>query len=249
MKKIIILGGGEIGRPGFPVETTTIDKETIRLSGKKRPRLLFIPTASSDADVYVKTVKKHFGNKLSCNIQTLYTIKHKIRPTEIKKMILSADIIYVGGGDTLKMMNIWRKNGIDKLLIQAAKKGAVLSGVSAGAICWFKYGHSDSQKFSNRKSPFIKVSGLNLYPFLICPHYDSEPARKKSLKIIMQKTKEVAIALDNCSALEIINDKYRIIKSKKQANAYRCYWSKNIYHEELIKKSTTFQPITKLSQK
>jgi len=65
--KIVAIGGGEIGRPGFPVETTKIDKEIIALTGKKNPRLLFIPTASSDSESYYEVVKKHFGKRLGCS--------------------------------------------------------------------------------------------------------------------------------------------------------------------------------------
>ena len=72
MKKIVAIGGGKIGQPGYPVETTKIDKEIIRLTGKKNPRLLFIPTASSDSESYFKVVKKHFGKRLGCKTDVLY---------------------------------------------------------------------------------------------------------------------------------------------------------------------------------
>ena len=71
MKKIVAIGGGKIGQPGYPVETTKIDKEIIRLTGEKNPRLLFIPTASSDSEPYFKVVKKHFGKKLGCKTDVL----------------------------------------------------------------------------------------------------------------------------------------------------------------------------------
>jgi dipeptidase E len=101
MGKIIAICGGEIGRPGTKVETNAIDKEIIKLSGKKNPLLLFIPTASSDSESYYEVVKKHFGKKLGCRTDVLYLIKDKNTKTEIRNKILSADIIYVGGGDTL----------------------------------------------------------------------------------------------------------------------------------------------------
>jgi len=249
MQKIIAIGGGEIGRPGFPIETTRIDKEILRLTNKPRPRLLFIPTASSDAPGYVETVKKYFGRRLGCNIRVLYLLENKMRLLDIKKLVLSSDIIYVGGGNTLKMMNIWRKVGLDKLLILAAQKGIVLSGVSAGAVCWFKYAHSDSRKFSNRLSPYIKVSGLNLVSALLCPHYDFEKARKKSLKKIMKSTKETAIALDNCAALEILGDRYRILTAKEGVSGYRCYYKNKKYYEDKIISSTAFHPLNELLKK
>lgn len=249
MKKIIAIGGGEIGRPGFPIETLGIDKEIVRLSGRPNPSLLFIPTASSDSPDYAKTVEKYFGQKLSCHVTTLNLIGHKISQTEMRKVIKASDIIYVGGGNTLKMMNIWRKTNLNKLLLEAANQGKALAGVSAGAICWFKYGHSDSRQFKDQRSPYIRVSGLNLVPALLCPHYDIEKARKKSLENIMRRTKEIAISLDNCTAIEILGDKYRLLTSKKSAKAYRCFWRQGIYHQDEIVASNAFHPLNELLKK
>lgn len=240
MKKIVAIGGGEIGRPGYSIETSKIDKEILKLSGKKRPKFLFIPTASSDADGYVKVVNNYFGGKLGCAIDILYLVNKKTSYQEIKNKILNSDIIYVGGGNTFKMLKLWRRLGVDKILAIAYKKGIVLSGVSAGAICWFKYGHSDSRKFNNRNAAYIKVRGLDFVDALVCPHYNVEKDRKKSLKDIMKKEKTFGIALDNCAALEIIDDKYRVITSKPGANAYKVYWQEGKYYEERIKGGTFF---------
>ena len=234
MGKIIAIGGGEIGRPGYPIETTKIDKEIIRLSGKKRPKFLFIPTASSDSAEYAEVVKKYFGKKIDCKVDILYLINKQITKREIRNKILNSDIIYVGGGNTLKMMTIWRRLGVDKILREAYEKGIVLSGLSAGAICWFKYANSDSRKFKNKKAGYIKVSGLGMINVLACPHYNIEKGRKKSLKNMTRKEKIFAIALDNCAALEVIGNKCKILTSKKGANAYRVYWKKGKYYEEKI---------------
>ncbi len=251
MPKIIAIGGGEIGRPGFPVETTKIDKEIIKLSGKKNPKLLFIPTASSDSEGYVETVKKHFGKRLGCEIDVLYLIREKPVQAEIKKKIFGADIIYVGGGNTLKMMNAWRKTGVDKILKTALKKGIVLSGLSAGSICWFKYGNSDSRKFANKKTEFklIKVGGLGFIDALNCPHYHTEKGRKKSLKEMMKKATSVAIALDNSAALEVVDEKFRIVAAKKEAKAYRVFWKKKKFFEEEIKATKRFKNLSEILKK
>jgi len=246
MIKIIAIGGGEMGRPGYPIETTAIDKEIIKLTGKKKPKLLFIPTASSDALDYCQTVKKHFGKRLGCQVDVLYLIKNKLSNKIIKNKILKTDIIYVGGGNTLEMMKIWKQQGVDKLLKTAYQKGVVMSGLSAGSICWFKYGNSDSKKFLNPKASLIKVTGLGLIKALNCPHYDIEKDRKPDLKKMMKKTSGVAIALDNCSALEVIDNNYRVISSKKSANAYVIYWKANKYIEKIIKKEKVFKPLTGL---
>jgi dipeptidase E len=247
--KIVAIGGGEIGRPGFPVETTQIDKEIVRLTGRSKPNLLFIPTASSDSEGYAKVVEKHFGTNLGCKVDTLFLLKQKLSRNEIENKILNTDMIYVGGGNTLKMMNVWRKYGVDKILVKAGEKGVVLSGVSAGAICWFRSGSSDSRRFTDPKADLIKVNGINLLSALFCPHYDFEKDRKPDLKRLMKKTLGVAIAVDNCCAIEIINDTYRVISSKKTVNAYKVYWKKGKYYEEIIEKSNALLPIKELLTK
>ncbi|MHB1089844.1 MAG: Type 1 glutamine amidotransferase-like domain-containing protein [Ilumatobacteraceae bacterium] len=249
MKKIVAIGGGEIGRHGFPIETIKIDKEIIKLTNKKSPVLLFIPTASGDSESYIQTVQKYFGKKLECKIDILYLTKTNLSKEQIRNKILSADIVYVGGGSTFKMIRIWKKFGVDKILKQAHEKGIVLSGSSAGAVCWFKYGISDSRKMKNPKASLIKVSGLDFVPALLCPHYDFEKGRKVDLKKMMSKTSGVAIALDNCCAIEIIDDTYRIISSKDSANAYKVFWSKGKCSQVLIPKENKFLPIFNLVKK
>jgi len=246
MKKIIAIGGGEIGRPGFKIETKEIDEEIIKLTGKKNPRLLFIPTASSDSKIYYEIVKKYFGKKLGCKTDILYLIEEKLKKKDIENKILNSDIIYVGGGNTLKMMKIWRKLGVDKILVKAHEKGIIMSGLSAGAICWFSFGNSDSRKFKNPNADLIKVKGLGLVKALFCPHYNIEEKRETELKKMMQKTAGVAIAIDNSCAIEIIDDKYKIISSKKTAGAYKVYWKKNKYHKDIIKKEKHFKPLKNL---
>lgn len=227
MKKIVAIGGGEIGRPGYACTTLPIDKEIIRLSAKKRPKLLFIPTASSDSELYVKTIKKHFGVRLRCTIDVLYLLKNQPSRNFLKKKILGADIIYVGGGNTLKMMNRWRTLGVDKLLKRAYQKGIVLCGVSAGSICWFDSGHSDSMSFYNQKSwQYIAVRGLGMIHAIHCPHFNGHTSnkwRKNDFIAFMKKRTGVGIGIDNDCAIEFIDNKYRVIASKNGAKAYRVF--------------------------
>ncbi|MFH0892617.1 MAG: Type 1 glutamine amidotransferase-like domain-containing protein [Candidatus Falkowbacteria bacterium] len=239
-KKIVAVGGGEIGRQGKKIETLKIDQEIIKLAGKKKPKLLFIPTASGDSDGYIEVVKKYFGKKLGCKISVLKLINTNIALKDIRKLIFTADIIYVGGGNTLKMLKLWRSKGVDKLLISAYSKGIILSGLSAGSVCWFKYGQSDSRKFKDKNAPYITISGLNLIDSLHCPHYDTEKDRQADLKKRMKKINKVAIALENCSAIEIINDQYKIIASKPKANAFKIYWHKNKFYKIKLEKNKLF---------
>jgi len=247
--KIVAIGGGEIGRPGYPVETANIDKEIIRLTGKTNPHLLFLPTASSDSTSYYEAVKKHFGDELGCKTDVLYLIKEKPNIYEIESKIMEADTIYVGGGNTEKMLRVWKKTGTDIYLKQAYEKGIVLSGVSAGAICWFRWGNSDSRKLHNPDADMIKVSGLNLINALYCPHYDAEIKRRASFKKMMIKTPGIGLAFDNCCAIEIINKKYRILSSKRGAYAYKVYWQSGNFHEDIIAQEKVLNPLEKLLSK
>lgn len=242
MKTIIAIGGGEIGRPGTKIETEKIDKEILARTRKKNPKLLFIPTASSDSLEYCKVVEKYFGKRLGARVEFLLLLDKKIKKSEITKKIEAADVIYVGGGNTLKMMKTWRKLGVDELLKEAHEQGKILSGVSAGAICWFKYGNSDSRKFNNKNASLMRVSGLNFINALFCPHYNVEVDRPKGVKKMMKRTPGIALCLDNCTALEVQGHKFRILKSNKTSKAYVCYWKKGNY-KEIELKNTKFKNI------
>ena len=121
---IVAIGGGEIAQH----ETLVIDKEIIRLSGKKRPTVLFIPTASSDAQEYIDTFIDYYSKYLNCIVHVLKLINQHLGAKEISEKILNSDIIYVGGGNTLMMMTLWRKLGVDNMLKKAYEKGIILSG-------------------------------------------------------------------------------------------------------------------------
>jgi dipeptidase E len=245
MVKIIAIGGGENGRPGTNYETKEIDHEIITLSGKKKPNILFIPPPSRFQESYFDVMQNIF-KKFNTNISPLYLNTINQSNKNLEKEILANDIIYVGGGNTLNLMRYFRKYKIDKILRKALERDIVLSGLSAGAICWFKYGCSDSRKFTNPDADLIRVSGLDFFPFLFCPHYDVEKDRKESLKKIMKRTSTTGLAFDNCSAIEIIDDKYRIITSVDNANAYQVYWKNGKYFENKIEKKKRYSPLYEL---
>jgi dipeptidase E len=187
MGKIVAIGGGEM-KLG---ENTEIDREIISLKGNAHPHLLFLPTASNDTVTYYEAIKRHFGQELGCRTDVLFLIHDKPQVKEIEKKILSADAVYVGGGNTEKMMRVWRRTGAAQVLKQAYERGIVLSGISAGAICWFRWGNSDSRILASTSSGLIRVSGLDLVHALYYPHFDAESHRHESLIIMMVKTKEV----------------------------------------------------------
>ncbi len=143
MGKIVAIGGGDMRA----LETLAIDKEIIALSGKSRPKALFIPTASSDSQEYWQAFQNAYGTELGCETNVLYLLNVNPTKDELEEKILSSDLIYVGGGNTLMMMRRWRRLGVDKILETAYNRDIVLTGLSAGCICWFSWGHSDSMAF------------------------------------------------------------------------------------------------------
>lgn len=223
MITIIAIGGGNVRTQS----TASIDKEIIRLTGKKKPKLLFIPTASSDDEGYWHHIEKYFGGHWGCDTDVLYLIKENPSPKEIEQKIAWADIVYVGGGNTLKMMRLWRRLGVDRLLEAAGRRGAILCGVSAGSICWFEFGHSDSMSFYNPDSwQYIKVRGLGLIKGIHCPHYNSatlDVPRKKHFQLMIQKMGGRGIAIDDNCALIFSDGAVRVLASQPGAGAYLVY--------------------------
>ncbi len=232
---IVAIGGGKIATR----QTLPIDREIIRLAHKKNPRLLFIPTASSDSEIYWKKIRAYFGDFLKCKIDVLFLMKEHPSHQQIRGKISAADIIYVGGGNTLQMMRIWRRLGVDKLLVTAYKKGTVLAGVSAGSICWFDSGHSDSMSFYNpHKWKYINVKGLGLIQGIHCPHYNGKTRgvpRRKNFQEMIRKIGGIGIAIDNNCAIEFRDGRvFKVLVSKPRAKAYRVFKKKGEIVEEQI---------------
>ena len=124
VSRIVAIGGGEIGRPGYPVDTTELDAEVVRLTGRRRPRLVFLPTATCDDAGYVATMKEHYGRRLGWHVEPAERCSTEhATPLRVERTIATADIVYVGGGNTLRMMKLWRRRGVDRLLMQAAARG------------------------------------------------------------------------------------------------------------------------------
>ena len=225
MDKLVCIGGGEIPRikngVSLPYETKEIDEEIVKLSDKENPELLFIGTASKDNNEYFLAIKDIF-EKLGCNVYNLNLLEDNLDTGNIKKLILNTDIIYVGGGDTRFMLQRWKKFGVDKLLIQAYNMGIVCSGLSAGSYCWFKYNYD-------------LIEGLGIINAVNCVHYEEkdENARNKFYDVIKEKKLD-GIALENCTALKIVDGKMNVIKSNKDRNAYKITYKDGNFIETII---------------
>ena len=244
-RKIVAIGGGELK----DLETLEIDKRIIELTGKTRPKALFIPTASSDAVGYVDTFEACYGKRLGCQTRTLNLIQTPPTFEEMSALVLDSDLIYVGGGNTYGMMKIWRRLGLDAVLAEAASRGIVLSGLSAGAICWFRYGHSDSRSFSsNPRWDYIRVSGLGFINAVYCPHYHFEKREASFLEMIARRG-GIGVACDNNAAIEVVGDQYRVLASAPNAKAYKLFKRKGRAVIAELHPNSAYTPLASLLQR
>lgn len=240
---IFAIGGGEIKLR----ETLQIDKEIIKSSGKKHPRLLFIPTASSDARGYMETVKQYFGEKLGCHVDSLLLVDSPVTKEKIEEKIFASDIVYVGGGNTRFMMKIWKERKVDLILREALEKGVILSGLSAGSICWFDCGQSDSDFADGVSSDrYSCVEGLGMIPLLHAPHHN-EDHRAEDLPKLVKEQDRIALAISNHCAIEISNGRYRMHKSSPGAYALKVYQREDQIIEEKLIPSKTYKPMSDLT--
>lgn len=218
MGTIVAIGGGDLGN----LETLDIDRRIVELTGKRKPRALFIPTASGDSEGYWEAFNRVYNQELGCGTDVLYLLASRPSQVEIEDRIASCDLVYVGGGNTMRMMKLWRKLGVNKLLLQAHERGTVMSGLSAGGICWFGYGHSDSRKSKNADFPFIRVECLGLLPWTFCPHYHSA-GRDNDFPQMIARNGGVGIAADDCCAIEFRDGRYSVLSTRPDARAYRLH--------------------------
>lgn len=239
---IVAIGGGDF-RLG---ETLPIDRYIVERTGAEWPSLLFIPTASSDAEDYVQSISDVYGTTLGCTVNVLRLLHKPPSAERIAELIRGADLIYVGGGNTLMMMKVWRRLGVDRLLLEAHADGKVLAGLSAGALCWFAYGHSDSMSFyGSDEWDYIRVRCLGILPFTGCPHYDGE-GRDRSFQAMIAKEGDIGIAIDDCAAFEADGDQFRILRARDGAGAYRVERARGSVTQTVIPVSAAFQPLASL---
>lgn len=224
MRQIIALGGG-----GFSMEpeNTLLDSYILRQSGSHNPKICFIPTGSGDSESYISRFYRFFQTQ-SCTPSHLSLYKPPTR--DLESFILEKDIIYVGGGNTKNLLALWKEWGLDLILRKAWEQGIILAGISAGSICWFEEGVTDS--YGDGLEPltclgFLKGSN--------CPHYDGEADRRPSYHKLMASNKiKPGMAADDDVGIHFINQEVnKIISSRPNARAYKVYFEKEVIEEEL----------------
>lgn len=224
MKQIIALGGG-----GFSMEPDNplLDNYILKQSHKNNPKICFVPTASGDSESYTSKFYHYFEN-LNCKTSHLSLFKPPTR--DIEGFVLEKDIIYVGGGNTKNLLILWREWGLDHILRKAWEQGTVLAGISAGSICWFEEGVTDS--YGDVLEP---LKGLGFLKGSNCPHYDGESDRRPVYQsFVSEQILKPGIAADDGVAIHYINEDIdKIVSSRPNAKAYKVYYDKDVKEIEL----------------
>jgi dipeptidase E len=213
---IVAMGGG-----GFSMEPDNplLDDHILDLArttrGRQRPRVCFLATASGDtpgyiADFYAAMARRSEASHLSLFVRTV---------DDIERHLLDQDVIYVGGGNTENMLAVWRVHGVDRALRAAWESGVVLAGLSAGSLCWFETGTTDS--YGAGLAPLS--SGLGFLPGSHAPHYDGESTRRPHYqKLIAHGALPAGYAADDGVALVFRGTALdEVVASRPGARAYR----------------------------
>ena len=216
---IVAMGGG-----GFSMEPDNplLDDFVLSLVRKRRPRVCFVPTASGDAPAYVARFYRALSGRCEATDLTLggnaSTLPRHPRSTfDLPAFVEAQDAFYVGGGNTAHLLALWRLHGLDKLLRRAWKGGAVMAGLSAGMLCWFEAGVTDSygglRGFEDGLG-FVKGSG--------CPHYDGEEDRRAAYHRFVSEGGPPGYAADDGVALHFEGRRLKeAVSSRPSASAYR----------------------------
>jgi peptidase E len=164
-RHIVAMGGG-----GFMMDGRALDDAIFALTGKRVPRVCYVPTAGGDSAEKIELFHRAFEGRAETSVLSLFWREVQ----DIGAFLGAQDVIYVSGGNTANMLAIWRLHGVDRALRHAWEAGVVLCGLSAGANCWFEACSTDS--FGVELAPLR--DGLGFLPGSFCPHYDGEPLRR-----------------------------------------------------------------------
>jgi dipeptidase E len=203
-RRIVAVGGGDV----FTLWGSVLD--LVRPS----PRVLWVGTASAESPEYALT--GHDALRERADVRRVEVVPWP--PEELRELVLSQDVIVVGGGNTANMLAIWRVHGFDRLLREAWERGTVLTGVSAGMICWFEAGVTDSY------GPRLEGmrDGLGLLPGSACPHYDGEERRRPVYRQLVDEGFPPGYAADDGVALHFVGTElFEVWTTREGATAYR----------------------------
>ncbi len=220
--QIIALGGG-----GFSMDDPRLDQYILdQIPGSGR-RVCFLPQATAESRDYVTRFYDAF---VSYGTQPSWVSLFGLVDPGWRTLLLEQDVIYVGGGNTRSMLALWREWGVDQVLKKACQQGAILAGISAGAICWFEQGVTDSM------GELAVLPGLGFLEDGCCPHYDGEENRRPATqRMVEQGDMDSALALDDFAAAHFVDGKLQtIVASRQGAGAYHIHWQDSRVMEEKL---------------
>jgi len=223
MRQIVAMGGG-----GFLMdENPLLDDFILSHARGRESRVCFVATASGDSDRMLVNFYTALGPRCRATHLPLFRREH----TDVTAYLLSHDVIYVGGGNSLKMLAIWRVHGVDTALARAYEAGVLLCGLSAGGLCWFETGVSDS--FGGPLAPLDNALGF--LPGSFCPHYDGDPRRRPTYQQLIREGMSSGYAADVGAALHFIDGTLAgVVTSRPQASAYRLECRAGVLQEEKL---------------
>ncbi len=215
---IAIGGGGFLMEPANPL----LDLYCLQSTGKGKPKVCFIPTASGDSEEFLSRFYTAFARYPCERSHLAFFRRHRmgaIPLDAIEPHLLSQDLIYVGGGNTRSMLAVWREWQLDKILKKAWESGILLAGMSAGAICWFEAGGTDS----NGGDLMSSLPGLGLIQGSCTPHYDGEANRRSEFwRLIEHGVLPAGIGIDDGAAIRFAGSQLvEVVASRAGAMAYR----------------------------
>lgn len=186
------------------------------LTGKPRARVCFVPTATGDSPATLVAMYSRFPAERSERTH-LDLFSRTVK--DIRALLLEQDIIYVGGGNTVNLLAVWRAHGVDKVMREAWENGVILTGGSAGSLCWYECGTTDS--FDLYELARLD-DGLGFLPGSHCPHYDGEPQRRPFYHSLIAAGLPAGVAIDDDAAVRYDGiEVAEVVSARAGATAYR----------------------------
>jgi peptidase E len=211
-RQIIAIGGAALP---LELDNLLLVQYFLQQTQRKRPKVAFIGAAGGDSESGRLRFYAGFS-QFECKPNHLPLFART--PRDLESFVLEQDAIFVGGGNTRSMLAVWRDWGLDRHLRTAWERGVVLGGGSAGSICWFEHGLTDSIA-----GPLTAMPCLGLLRGSNCPHYDSERERRPTFRrLVARGALPDGVAADDGVALHFIDDKLaRVVSSRPRAKGYR----------------------------
>ena len=213
--QIVALGGG-----GFSMEAGNplLDDHVLGLTGKERPKVCFLPTASGDADHYIVRFYRRFAPVADVSHVSLFRRDLTAGAVEgsLEEHLLKQDLVYVGGGSVISLLGTWQAHGMDRFLERAWLGGTIMCGLSAGSLCWF------DEAVTAFHGPPERLRGLGLLPYSNCVHYDGESQRRAEFRDFVAGGMTAGYGVDDGAALHFRGiELYDVVSSRPDAGAYR----------------------------